>query len=164
MGNLENIKWDKQALLDEVNNYSDNVLVNWSELARRYEVKNTSGELARNGGQIIKEYLRKEGIDVQKFEKRKSCSESGQIRKKMKRGAGGEITVPCPVTNTKLKEKLKEKIASGTYNIGEIIVPRKVSQLFILCQHGLNVHVNASSDLWPEISKIIIFCIIPTIY
>ena len=37
----------------------------------------------------------------------------------MKRSAGGEITVPCPVTNENLKEKLNQKILSGEYNVGE---------------------------------------------
>jgi hypothetical protein len=35
----------------------------------------------------------------------------------MKRSVGGEVTVPCPVTNTKLKEKLCKKILSGEYNV-----------------------------------------------
>ncbi len=47
----------------------------------------------------------------------------------MKRSAGGEITVPCPVPNEQLKAKLNDKILSGEYNVGELIVPRKVYML-----------------------------------
>ena len=83
--------------IEKLNNYNDKVLVNWSKLPRRYEVKNTSCELAKNGGQIIKQYLTKEGINVQKFEIRKSCSESGQMRKKIKQGAGGENYYTMPI-------------------------------------------------------------------
>ena len=52
-------------------------------------------------------------------------------KKKMKRSAGGEITVPCPVTNENLK-KLNQKILSGEYNVGDLIVPRQV-RLAQLC-------------------------------
>jgi hypothetical protein len=38
--------WDQQALLEEVENYNDGTIVNWSELARRYQVKNKNGQLA----------------------------------------------------------------------------------------------------------------------
>ncbi len=35
VGNVENMAWDKQALLEEVNGYSSDHVVNWSELAQR---------------------------------------------------------------------------------------------------------------------------------
>lgn len=129
VGNLGNIQWDKQALLEEVNGYTNGTVINWSELARRYEVKNKNGELAKNGGQIVQEYIRSQGVDVSKYKKRGQADDGGRIRKRMRRSAGGEITVPCPVTNESLKKKLNEKILSGEYNVGELIVPRQVSLL-----------------------------------
>jgi hypothetical protein len=42
------------------------------------------------------------------------------------KGAGGEITLPTPSTNENLKCNLKEKIVSGEYTMGELIVPKKV--------------------------------------
>ena len=133
IGNFENMQWDKQALLEEVNSYADGTVINWSALARQYQVKNKNGELAKNGGQIVQEYLKSQGVDVSKFKKRGLQEDEGsRIRKKMKRSAGGEITVPCPVTNENLKEKLNQKILSGEYNVGELIVPRQV-RLAQLC-------------------------------
>ena len=126
VGNVENMAWDKQALLEEVNGYSSDHVVNWSELARRYEVKNKNGEFAKNGGQIVQEYLKSQGVDVSRLKKRGADSDGQRIRKRMKRSAGGEITVPCPVPNEQLKTKLNDKILSGEYNVGELIVPRKV--------------------------------------
>ncbi len=122
VGKFENMDWDKKALMEEVSGYG---VVNWSELARKYEVKNKNGELAKNGGQIVQEYLKSQSVDVSKFRKRGADDDGGRIRKRMKRSAGGEITVPCPVTNKELK--LQQKILSGEYNIGELIVPRQVS-------------------------------------
>lgn len=127
VGNTEKMEWNKAALLEEVSGYDSDVLVNWSDLARRYQVKNKNGELAKNGGQIVQEYLKFQGVDISKFKKRGADDKCGRVRKRMKRSAGGEITVPCPVTNAKLKEKLNQKILSGEYNVGELIVPRQVS-------------------------------------
>ena len=67
IGNFENMQWDKQALLEEVNSYADGTVINWSALARQYQVKNKNGELAKNGGQIVQEYLKSQGVDVSKF-------------------------------------------------------------------------------------------------
>lgn len=140
IGNFENMQWDKQALLEEVNSYADGTVNNWSALARQYQVKNKNGEVAKNGGQIVKEYLKSQGVDVTKFKKRGLQEDEGShIRKKKKRSAGGEITVPCPVTNENLKKKLNQKILSGEYNVGELIVPRQVG-LAQLC-HIITRHI-----------------------
>ncbi len=121
------MEWDKDGLKEEVNSFGDGTLVNWSELARRYGVKNKTGQLAQNGGQIVMEWLKSEGVDVGRFNKKRRESDIGNIRKKMKKSVGGEITVPCPETRRKLQAKLKEKILSGEMNVGELIVPRKVN-------------------------------------
>ena len=137
IGNFENMQWDKQALLEEVNSYADGTVINWSALARQYQVKNKNGQLAKNGRQIVQEYLKSQGVDVSKFKKRGLQEDEGsRIRKKMKRSAGGEITVPCPVTNENLKEKLNQKILSGEYNVGELIGEVCLAQLcHIITRH-----------------------------
>ncbi|CAB3981856.1 Retrovirus-related Pol poly from transposon opus [Paramuricea clavata] len=124
------MEWDKKALMEEISGY-ENGVVNWSELARKYQVKNKNGELVKNGGQIVQEYLKFQGVDVSKFKKRGSDDDGGRIRKRIKRSAGGEISVPCPVTNEELRDKLSQKILSGEYNVGELIVPRKYEK-FVL--------------------------------
>ena len=94
----------------------------------------------KNGGQIVQEYLKSQGVDVTKFKKRGLQEDEGsRIRKKMKRSAGREITVPCPVTNENLKKKLNQKILSEEYNVGELIVPRQV-RLAQLC-HIITRHI-----------------------
>ena len=79
------MRWDKQALLEEVNSYADGTVIGWSALARQDQVKNKNGELAKNGGQIVQEYLRSQGVDVTKFKKRGLQEDEGsRIRKKIK--------------------------------------------------------------------------------
>ena len=98
------ISWDKEALREEIEKLDNGKEVNWSELARKYNVKNTVGEDARNGGQIVKEWLKSEGVDVNRFKRTNDEStddagtNQGRLRRKKRRTTGGEITVPTEVT------------------------------------------------------------------
>ena len=96
-------------------------MVNWSELARRFQIKNKNGELAQNGGQIAMEWLKSEGVNVKRFRKKRRAGNDANIRRKLRKGAGSEITLPCPETNG--------KVLSGEIHVGEPIVPRKVINL-----------------------------------
>jgi hypothetical protein len=67
VGNLDNIAFEKEKMKQEVESYLDGMVVNWSHLAQRYNIKNTKGELAKNGGQIAQKWLKSEGIDTTRF-------------------------------------------------------------------------------------------------
>lgn len=123
-GNKENAAWDREGLKVEVLGYDDNHTVCWTELAKRYNVCNSQGCLARNGGQIIKEYLISEGIDVTQFTTKDRTKNI--IRRRKRRALGGEISIPTEIHPDVLKKQLLQKIQSGEYTIGEMIVPRKV--------------------------------------
>jgi len=53
-----NITWDIDAVVNELKNWPQDKRVNWTELARKYSVP------GMNGGQVIKEYAQKCGIDT----------------------------------------------------------------------------------------------------
>jgi len=124
-GNFDTMTWNKNGLKLEVEGYKDDTKVNWSELARRYEIKNKKGEIAKNGGQIAQEWLISQGVNLHRF-KRPSEAERQPRRKKLK-GLGGEISIPTPEPNDALKQRLKLKIQQGEFTVGELIVPREVS-------------------------------------
>ena len=126
-GNLDAMTWDKAALKAEVMNYEDGKTVIWSELARKYKVTNANGEIAGNGGQTIKEWLIQEGVNVTRFKRPyEQSADSERIRRKKRKGNGGEISVPADVSPEQLRKMAWEKIESGEYTIGDRIVPRKV--------------------------------------
>lgn len=75
---FDNINWDKEALMAEILSYEENHKINWSELTTRYNLSNKSGNLATNGGQIIKEWLISENIDVEKFSTKRKCDNKDQ--------------------------------------------------------------------------------------
>lgn len=91
-GNINAMNWDKEGLKMEVESYSDDVQVNWSSLARRFGVKNKKGEYSGNGGQILKQYLTSEGVNVAKFKRKNDEQENKEkrIRRKKLRGLGGK--------------------------------------------------------------------------
>ena len=57
-GRFERMSWDKDGLRQEVESYDNGTFINWQELAKKYKICNTAGEIAMNGGQIAKEWLK----------------------------------------------------------------------------------------------------------
>ena len=126
VGKLDNKIFEREKIKEEVESYPDGMVVNWSDLARRHNIQNTKGELAKNGGQIAQEWLKSEGINITRF-KRKHDGNSERIRRKKLRGQRGEITVATPQTIDSVKAELRGKILSGEYTVGQQIAPRKVT-------------------------------------
>jgi hypothetical protein len=118
--------WDKDGLKFEVESYEDGKFVNWSQLAKQYNITNTKGEIAENGGQIAKEWLKSVSVDTERFKQYNVDSDGPHIRRKKRRGIGGEISIPTPETNASLKKRLHEKILENEYSIGKLMVPKKV--------------------------------------
>lgn len=50
-----------------------------------------------------------------------------RIRRKKRKGQGGEISIPVEVDQKELRKQLKEKLETKEYTIGEMIVPRQVN-------------------------------------
>lgn len=82
VGNFSKMNWDKDAMRTEVSSYPDATVVNWSDLARRYNIKNQIGEKATNGGQIAQEWLKSVGLDVNRFKRLPQGPRGGVRRKK----------------------------------------------------------------------------------
>ena len=59
MTGINKMEWDREAMKDEVLGYSDEILVNWSELGWRYETKKHQWAISTNCCQIAFEYLNK---------------------------------------------------------------------------------------------------------
>lgn len=79
-------------MLQEVNNYSDDAKINWSEIARKYNITNKKGQISRNGGQIAQEWLISQGVNLHRFSKNSSYDSAKtnhrQARRKKLKGAG----------------------------------------------------------------------------
>ena len=127
VGKFQKMNWDKENLLEEVRGYEDGKIVSWRALATKYNVCNSKGVLANNGGQIVKEYLVNQDVNINRFCTSTQRSKNQEIvRKRKRRSAGGEISFPTEPTPAKLRRMLAEKLNSGEYTIGEMIAPKKV--------------------------------------
>ena len=129
--NYDNVGWDKKRLLDEVQkNIKENKLINWSEIGSRFEINNKNNELAKNRGQIAKEFVRNEGVEVESIT-RKRKNENPIIRRCKKRIQGTEFSFPTETTNNVLRQIIQSKIDDGEYNMGIPILPNNVLRQII---------------------------------
>ena len=128
-GNLEKLAGLDNLKL-EVEGYTSGIQINWSALARNYNIRNKRGELAKNGDQIVKDWLVSQGMDVNQFSTEDKQREKQPRRRKL-RGVGGEIAVPSAETNDAMKNALRAKIENGQYTVGELIVPKKYEKLLL---------------------------------
>ena len=92
IGNFDNITWDCNALRTEVESYPDDAKVNWTVLARQFQIRNRNGQIAKNGGQIAKDWLVHQGVNIQRFKRSQISPETGErrVRRKKFRGLGGK--------------------------------------------------------------------------
>ena len=120
------MNWRKGDFLKEVGNLEANSTeVNWSDMARKYDVRDGNGEIAKNGGQITKEYAKCQGIDVDSISKKRKNG-NAIVRKCKKRLINTRVSVPVDCSNIQLKNDLGKRIESGEYSIGVPIYSRKV--------------------------------------
>jgi hypothetical protein len=123
-GKLENYHFDKESFLHEIKeNKSENV--NWSSMAKQYDVRNKNGNHPPNAGQILKVFAKSHGIDVDKFNNHKIISGrdvSHRIRRKYLRVRG--LTVPRQKPAAKIRTHLRQKIDQGDIDVGVCIAPK----------------------------------------
>ena len=110
--------WDKCALEEEALKWNDKTILNWSEVGKRYNILDKSGKVAKNCGQIAKDYLLSREKNVFLFTFAGKDESKEVIRRKLKR-------VACDVSARKVKKMLTDELESGKVSIGHSINPKK---------------------------------------
>ncbi|KAL9977591.1 hypothetical protein ACROYT_G015012 [Oculina patagonica] len=118
------VNFDKENLLKEVTNMKDGEKINYSDLSRRYGLAEV-----RLGNMVVKEYLENEGVNLQRLQQLHKNNRKPRFR--LNKLVGGDISVPVLRTNKEIKETLKDKLDSGEYIIGELVVPKKYRKLVL---------------------------------
>lgn len=114
----EIMTWDTDAVVNELKNSPHDKKVNWTELARKHSVP------GMNGGQVIKEYAQKCGIDTISLDHR----QPGKVlRAKKLKIPGKDISFPCHKTVPQVKEEWAKLIQQWVYSIGEQCAPKEVT-------------------------------------
>lgn len=105
MDKVQLLHHTEDLLLAEVESMPDGK-INWSELARKYGIRlaNSDHEL-KNGGQVLKEFVRNKGINVERFD----TVTTPRIRRKRKRCAGGEVSIPITPSVREINDVIIQK-------------------------------------------------------
>ena len=77
VGDISKFNFDKENCIHEVNSYNENDEINFSALARKYNLKNSNGILPKNAGQIVKEILLSIDCDLSRFT---NCHPNSEFR------------------------------------------------------------------------------------
>ena len=87
IGYLHNYKWESNDCLLEVKGYIDGQIINYTELARKFNLTHKDGHTPDNAGQVVKEFLQANGCDLQRFKTvwGEANKDSERVRRKKRR-------------------------------------------------------------------------------
>ena len=113
---------------------SEDVTVNWEETGRMF------GIAKANAGQVLKETLKKNGINVESFHNSKKRRQNLKYKRRMRRKLKGTKTsMPKHLSKNAVKKNMQEKVEAGVYHIHTNNKPAtslKMVQL-IMCKQQL---------------------------
>ena len=89
------------------------ILLEVTQYEIKYEMKNGSGSFPGNGGQVVKEFLIENGVDISQFD---YTSRTRRFKRKIQ---VTDIAMPCDPTNKSVKNELKRLVGEGKYSLGE---------------------------------------------
>lgn len=125
-GKFENYEFNKEEFMSEIKSYPPNKPINWSRLAKKYEVK-CQEKQPMNGGQVLLNFAKSQGINVNTFNPAKRVSGRDYLRRvrrsQIKIGKS-RISIPSSRSAKKIKSVIKTKLQTQEINIGEKIAPK----------------------------------------
>ena len=96
---------------------------------RKYNICNMAGQSAKSGGQIVKEFLKEQQVNVKIFryngKGKHTCNTDTKQSRKRKIKVQGGYSVPCDESVMKAKERLQQDTEDGKYCLGEAIVSKE---------------------------------------
>ena len=98
--NWENVAWDTQSVLRDLQEWPEGRVINWSEFARLHQVP------GKNAGQVVKEFAQKNGIDAIKLDHRTPNRRSRSHKKLFAYG----ISSPSNPTPETIKADIAEMV------------------------------------------------------
>lgn len=112
----KHVDFDIEKAKNELEQHEEGTVVNWAEMAVKYGITNS------NNGQILKEQLQKNGVDVGKYKNslKRSFNEVYHRRenKKVKLANGKSFSVPKHRTAESVRAAIQEKIDREEIDIG----------------------------------------------
>lgn len=136
-GRFESYNFDRKELLDDIRKIPEGSIVNWTEKARKFNLT-INGKFPLNGGQVIAQFAKENGIEISKFntnlQVHATNTKALRIRR-IKKKITTRVSVPTPRTSEKLRKDMKQKLESGEIYIGEKVTP-KISKTHTINKEG----------------------------
>ena len=101
-------------MLTDLRQVTPGTRINWSEFARNQGIN------AKNGGQVVKEFAKKHGIDTFSLDGRPDIPRNRARKRKL---PGDEISIPTMPTVNEIKQEQQKLISDGEIIIGELCTP-----------------------------------------
>ena len=116
---FDNIKWDKESVLRDLQNWPRSEKINWTKFATEHGIS------GRNRGQIVKEFALDNQIDVEELDHRPL---NKRIRAKKLKMPGTSVAFPCHRSVEGVKEDWSKMVDNGTLTLGETCAPQTLTK------------------------------------
>uniref|UniRef100_A0A7M6DQI5 Uncharacterized protein n=3 Tax=Clytia hemisphaerica TaxID=252671 RepID=A0A7M6DQI5_9CNID len=124
-----NYTWRGEECLEKVQGLPFGSAINFSRLARQYDLKNAKGERPGNAGQVVRTFLEANNVDMSNFVI--FGNSTRRIRKRKLRILDSNVTVPVEESTLELNANLKALIKEGRYSVGTLVVPQEYEYISI---------------------------------
>ncbi|VDI34881.1 Hypothetical predicted protein [Mytilus galloprovincialis] len=133
-GKFDNYKFDKDLFLQEIQQNPAGSTINWSLLARKYDIKSKNGTTPKNAGQVLKEYAKTKNPNLTQHLRLRRIRRAKKIiiQKNIK------ISLPTKRPAKNLKTDIKRKVSSGELYIGVPVAPKSIVKTKITDAGTLN--------------------------
>ncbi|XP_065639884.1 uncharacterized protein LOC124815982 isoform X2 [Hydra vulgaris] len=134
IGSSHAYKDQLNSCLEEVKVYKAGEKINYSDLARKYNIIDNESKMPKNGGQIVKEFLKEKDVNLTSLSELKRRSEEKSpviILRKKRRLTDLNVSFPQEETNAQVAAKLNLLVSENKYSLGELIAPQTFSKLFV---------------------------------
>lgn len=100
-----------QSVLTDLAGHPEDTHINWSKFAWEHGVP------GRNGGQVVKEYAKRNGFDTTRLDNK--SNNTPRRRPSKNKLPGKEMSSPCMPPVSKVKQELDVMIETGVIRLGE---------------------------------------------
>lgn len=128
VGKLENYKLEKETFIKDLQEHPKEEPINWNEWSRKYKLKNAAGIHPQNGGQVMQEIAKAEGIDIFEYNSEKRISGRDYFRRvrRSRQLISKDSRIPAPISAKKMNMSIKDKTNKSEIEIGIQIAPKLV--------------------------------------
>lgn len=104
--------------------------VSWRELSIKFNLRNKKGARPQNGGQVLVEFAKSLGVNVNQFNPQQRLSGRDYIQRvrRARHKLYKKVSIPTPRPTKHLQSAIRKKIKTKEFYIGEKIAPKIIKR------------------------------------